>query len=156
MASPRIFKETYEIGAEQIFLFVVTLVATLATDLMIGVAVGIATKFLLHLYNGAPIRALFKAPVSIEEEIDGLISIQIADAAIFTNYLSIKQKLDKLPPGRKLRLDLRSVKLIDHTVMDKLHEYALNYAKSGGQLAITGLEEHEPTSEHPLASRRKR
>lgn len=156
LASPRIFKETYEIGPEQIFLFAVTLVATLATDLMIGVGIGIATKFVLHLYNGAPIKAIFKAPISIEEEIDGLISIQIADAAIFTNYLSIKQKLDKLPPGRRLRLDLRFVKLIDHTVMDKLHEYAINYAKTGGQLSIAGLEDHEPTSVHPLASRRRR
>src|SRR5262249_42766851 len=131
LSSPKVFKETHAIGGEQTIIFVTTIVATLATDLLIGVTIGIITKFLLHIYHRVPISSLFKAPVTVEEK-DGTYLVSVADAAIFSNYISIKGKLDKIPKGKVINVDLSATKLVDHTVMDRLHQYAEEQKRSGG------------------------
>src|SRR5204863_6488632 len=49
LASPREFISVFRIGKEQLLIFVATLVGVLATDLLIGVAIGIAVKLAIHL-----------------------------------------------------------------------------------------------------------
>jgi len=66
LASPREFVQAYKVGQEQLLIFVVTLVTSLATDLLIGVFTGVAVKFLIHLCNGAPLSTMFRQPVSVE------------------------------------------------------------------------------------------
>src|SRR5262249_24578589 len=46
LASPREFVHMYKIGREQLVVFVATIVAVLATDLLKGIAIGIAVKLL--------------------------------------------------------------------------------------------------------------
>ena len=52
LASPREFAHVYQIGREQLVIFVATIVGVLATDLLIGIAIGIAVKALIHLLHG--------------------------------------------------------------------------------------------------------
>ncbi|MCC7527894.1 MAG: SulP family inorganic anion transporter, partial [Candidatus Melainabacteria bacterium] len=155
LASPRVFKEAHEIGVEQLAIFVITVVATLTTDLLIGVAIGIASKFAIHLFRGVPLRSLVKASIAIKDNGEGNMVVEVKDAAIFSNFISLRRQLDKIGHGKKLSLDLSNVKLIDHTVMERLHEYCEEYAKKdGGFCLITGLTLHETASNHPFAARR--
>ena len=55
LAHPNEFMNVYRIGREQLIIFVTTIVAVLATDLLIGIAIGIAVKMMIHLINGVPI-----------------------------------------------------------------------------------------------------
>jgi MFS superfamily sulfate permease-like transporter len=153
LAAPVVFKKTYEMGAEQLLLFCVTIVATLAVDLLTGVAAGIATKFALHIFRGAPLTSLFSARVKIEQDGD-LYVAAISPVAIFSNYLSIKSQLKKVPPGKKLVIDLSQAKLVDHTVMDRFHHFVSDYKRGGGRAEVVGLERHTASARHPLASRR--
>ncbi len=156
LASPRVFKETHEVGIEQTVIFVTTVVATLATDLLIGVSTGILTKLVLHIGRGAPITGLFKSDLTVSEKSPGLFFVEVHGAAIFSNYISMKRRLDKIPPGCEVVVDLSAARLVDHTVMDKLHHYAHDYATGGGSLDIVGLARHDSSSHHPLAARRLR
>src|SRR5262249_16833670 len=47
LASPREFVNVYKIGRDQLIIFVTTIVAVLATDLLVGIGVGIGVKLLL-------------------------------------------------------------------------------------------------------------
>ena len=67
LASPREFVKVYHIGREQFAVFVTTIVAVLATDLLIGIAIGIVLEFLMHLASYPPLRSLFVPDVSIEQ-----------------------------------------------------------------------------------------
>jgi MFS superfamily sulfate permease-like transporter len=154
LASPKVFKEAYEIGWEQLLLFCATAVAALYTDLLIGVAFGVAVKFLLHLLRGVPIGQLFKPDVAVTTEEDSTVKVAIAKSAIFSNFLVIKKSLDKIEPGKKVVFDLSRATFIDHTVMEHLHDFQRNYKNAGGTCDITGLELHKASSHHPTSCRR--
>ena len=48
----------------------------------------------------------------------------------------------------------RETQGMDHTVMDHLHDFEKDYDKEGGHFTLIGLDGHDSSSMHPLASRR--
>lgn len=153
LASPKEFYKTYKIGKEQLLIFVVTIVATLATDLLVGIAIGIATKLAVHFANGLPPKYAFKPMFTVTTNQDKF-TIDVFHSAVFSNYIKLKQSLDSLPRGKNITIDFANAKLVDHTVMENLHHYQRDYQKSGGQFEIAGLENHVTNSDHPLSARR--
>ena len=51
--------------------------------------------------------------------------------------------------------DSSDTRLVDHTVMEKLHGLQKEFERHGRTLKIEGLENHQPLSKHPDAARRK-
>jgi len=156
LASPREFAKTWRIGREQMVIFASTLVVTVATDLLLGVFAGILVKVGLHWLNGMPIRNVFKPQVEKLEEGDAVV-LRVGHAAVFSNYLTIKRHLQEVASERKhVIIDLEQTRLVDHTVMEKLHELEQEWLRDQRVLEVRGLEQHQSVSEHPLAARRKK
>lgn len=154
LAHPREFIQTFKVGKEQLAIFLVTIFFTLFEDLLLGIAAGMLLKIIIHVFHGAPVLALFKAPVVVSFTDDEYL-IEIDKAAVFTNYLGIKTKLEAIPPGFKVTIDLKNTNLIDHSVMENLHHFEHDYEEHGGHVEIIGLEEHKAVSEHKLSARKK-
>ena len=153
LASPKEFAHVYRIGAEQLLLFVTTMLVTLATDLLVGVGVGLALKAALHVKNGARLSTLFKAIVKEEWNGEELI-LRVHEAAVFTNYLGLKRRLLRVDAGvRTVVIDFENAWVVDHTVLDKLHGIGRTWTNR--RLILTGLDGHEAFSGHELAARRK-
>ncbi|HTF22064.1 MAG TPA: SulP family inorganic anion transporter [Chryseolinea sp.] len=153
LASPNEFYKTYKIGAEQLVIFVITVVVTVSTDLLIGVGSGIAAKFVFHILNGAPLRSLFKARYDVSEN-EGEYQISVKDAAIFSNLIGFKKMFSNLKPGRKVVVNFADARIVDHTFMETLHHFEEDYTHSAGQVTVTGFEHFQFFSNHPLASRK--
>lgn len=153
LASPNEFYKTYKIGAEQLVIFVITVVVTVSTDLLIGVGSGIIAKFIFHLLNGAPVRSLFKARYEVSENGDEYY-ISVKDAAIFSNLIGFKKLFARLQPGRKVVLNFADARIVDHTFMETLHHFEEEYHNKGGNVTVTGFEYFQFFSNHPLASRK--
>lgn len=154
LASPAEFVHTFKIGREQLAIFVFTLVVTLATDLLVGVGAGIALKIVIHLVNGAPLTSLFK-PVIERDERDGVVVLTVRHAAVFSNFLTLRRRLNDLADTKHAVLDFSDARLIDHTVMEKLHETQAAWEREGRKLELRGLDSCEPLSTHPLAARKR-
>ena len=153
LASPKEFRHVWSIGPVQLLLFVTTLVVTLATDLLVGVGVGVALKLVLHVLSGVPVRYLFRAPVVEKREGDRL-TLEVHGAAIFSNFLGLKRRLDAIDDAvRTVVVDLSDACLVDHTVLEKLHLTANEWTDR--ELVLKGLEGHRPRSRHHLAVRLK-
>ena len=45
--------------------------------------------------------------------------------------------------------------LVDHTVMEKLHELQRDFEAKDLKLTLVGLDKHFPFSDHPQAARKK-
>lgn len=153
LASPKEFFKTYKIGAEQLVIFVITVVVTVATDLLIGVASGILIKFIFHILNGAPIKSLFKAQYEFSESSDEY-NISIKDSAIFSNLIGFKAMFKKIQPGKRVNLNFSEARIVDHSFMEQLHHFEEEYQHNGGTISIIGFEHFQAMSSHPLAARK--
>jgi MFS superfamily sulfate permease-like transporter len=155
LAHPNEFISTFKVGKEQLVIFLVTIVVTLGEDLLLGIMAGMLVKIIFHLVNGCPLSALFKAPVIIsfaEKE----YLVEIDKAAVFTNYIRIKSRLESIPPGFHVTIDLKNTKLIDHSVMENLHHFKHEYESNGGTVHIVGFDKHKTLSDHALAARKRK
>ena len=156
LASPKEFKHMYQIGLMELEIFVVTLVAVLATDLIIGIAIGILFKYALLLFKGTKLKDLFKSH-SLSEEKGDTATIKLEGAQIFSNYLSLKKILDRtLEHKSNLVLDFSNTTLVDHTVMEHLEDYARITKMQGKEVLISNIDTLNPVSQHPLAARDKK
>jgi MFS superfamily sulfate permease-like transporter len=153
LAHPKEFINTFRIGKEQLAIFLITIVFTLVEDLLVGIAAGVVLKMILHLINSTPISSFFKAPTQVSFN-DNQYLVEIDKAAIFSNYLGIKRKLEEIPAGFQVTIDLKNTKLVDHSVMENLHQFEHEYTENGGTVQIIGLENHKPVSAHALAARK--
>jgi MFS superfamily sulfate permease-like transporter len=157
LASPREFINVTRIGKEQLIIFLATIVGVLATDLLIGVAIGIVVKLVIHLINGMPLRSLFKPFLDIEPRDDGTYVIRVRGSAVFSNWISFKHQIEHIGLNQRnnLVIDLSETRLVDHSVMEKLHELQEDFAHAGLSLELTGLESHRQLSKHPFSARRR-
>jgi MFS superfamily sulfate permease-like transporter len=155
LASPQEFIHMYHVGREQFIIFVSTIVGVLATDLLMGIAIGICVNMALHLKNGAPMLSLFKPQILVEREEGRAVTVKVKDSAIFSTWIALKKTLDGLASEPHVVLDLSETFLVDHTTMSKLHEMEKDFQERQSTLEITGLDHHRPLSNHPEAGRKK-
>jgi MFS superfamily sulfate permease-like transporter len=156
LASPRAFANVMGVGKEQLFIFIVTIISVIATDLLIGVAIGILVELFVHVLHGAKLSNLFKIHFTQTLQSDGAVLIKIQGAAIFSNFLSLKETLAAMEKGKTIIFECSGVTLIDHSVMEFFHEFQHDYQSQGGTCELSGLDQHETFSDHPLAARRLR
>ena len=155
LASPKEFAKTMAVGLDNFILFVVTIIGILATDLLVGVLIGIAVKLLMHIARGVKLGNLFSMAYHIKQTDDNSYHIAISGAAVFSNFITLKSMLAELPEKKAVFFDLSEANLIDHTVMEFIHDFSNEYTHSGGTCTIDGLDDHKPYSDHPLAARKK-
>jgi len=157
LTHPREFLHVYEIGKEQLVIFVATLVGVLATDLLIGIAIGIAVKLLMHVINGVPVWALFKSYLDVEMKGQDTAVIRARYSAVFSNWILFRRQIIRLGlvERRNVVLDFTQCKLVDHSVMEKVHELERDFADAGLHLEVAGMEGHKPLSHHDFAARKR-
>ncbi|QQR89449.1 MAG: SulP family inorganic anion transporter [Myxococcales bacterium] len=153
LASPSQLVHIKQIGMDQLALFVTTLLVTLATDLLVGVASGIALKLILHYLRGVPLSSVFRTRIESKQEGSDL-EIKMYGAAIFTSLLPLTRAIGELGPATKrVLLDLSEVAVVDHTFLSRLHGMAAEWPHT--ELVLVGMDKLQATSSHALATRRK-
>jgi MFS superfamily sulfate permease-like transporter len=153
LASPQAFAKTLDLGREQLFIFVVTILSILASNLLVGVLIGIVSKLMIHLLRGVSLKNIICISFHVQRQGDDVYLIKVSGSAIFSNFIALKSELGKLEKAKTVVFDLSDVYLIDHTVMDFIHDYQNDYIQQGGRCQIQGLGEHVSDSDHRLAAR---
>ena len=158
LASPSEFISVYKIGREQLVIFASTLVGVLATDLLVGVLLGVVVKFIIHLLNGLPIRTMFKPFLEVTVLDDSSVQVDARGSAVFSNWIPFRRQLCQLglEQQNNVVVNLEGTKLVDHSVMEGLHQLQADFERAGLTLEVTGLEDHHALSSHPFATRKRR
>jgi len=152
LASPKTFQHVLSVGVEQLFLFVITIIGVLATDLLIGVALGIAAKLAIQVMRGVWLDNMFRIYFEIHRPDRQTIVVKLLGSALFSNFLPLKKALAELEGGKTLVFDFSNGYLIDHTVMEFIDDFSRDYEAQGGTSQQIG-HALEKFSDHKLAAR---
>jgi MFS superfamily sulfate permease-like transporter len=138
LAHPRQLLDAYKMGREHLLVFVVTIIGVLATDLLVGVLIGIGLKIVLHLVNGVPPSSLFKASLEIKQLDEKHSVIHVCSSAVFSNWIPLRRKIEDLglAQRRNVTIDLSGTRVVDHSTIKKLHEMQSLFEGEGLKLKI--------------------
>jgi hypothetical protein len=158
LTAPAIFVRMYQIGKEQLFVFLTTLISTLLTDLITGILIGTLTTFVVHVLLNKAFwlfsRNLLKPNVLMYKENETQnYYVGIIHFCTFLNFYKLKSKLDKIPQNERAVVDFSLCSFVDHTVQESLQSYEELFDRKGGALEIIGLDIHDTDSSHPFAVR---
>ncbi|GAA3848996.1 SulP family inorganic anion transporter [Saccharothrix violaceirubra] len=153
LASPHEFRHVTKIGLDQLALFLTTLIVTLATDLLVGVASGLALKIVLHLVRGVPLPA-FVRPRPQVTRVGSVLRVRIPGAAVFPALLPLRRAIAKAGDDvTEVIVDVRDAAVVDHTFLSRLEE--LGKELPNATLTVEGLDDLVASSAHPQATRRR-
>ena len=153
LAHPREFGNVFKIGTDQFAIFVLTVVVTLSTDLLIGIGTGIILKIILHVARGAKLKYLFQSMTQTADR-----TIYVKGAAVFSNFTKTKNKIVAMGLDKHVILNVDDCSFIDHSVMETLHLLEDEFKAQDGMLEVVGLERFVNTgnSKHHLASKKRK
>ncbi len=153
LASPRELGHAWQIGPDQLVLFTTTLVVTLATDLLVGVGVGLLLKLVIHAIRGTYPPMVFQPRV--ERIRSGTeLRLKLQGAAAFPSLLKVQRELGSLDRDvRRIVIDLTEVRLVDHTFLSRIEAMAAEIPTA--KLELEGLDGMRAASPHPHATRRR-
>jgi carbonic anhydrase len=120
LAKVAIFKEMYGLGYKQFIPFVVTILAVLFTDLLIGIGIGLAVGLFFIL------RANYKTNFAFQKEkLKGgeKIKIDLGEQVTFLNKASVMEILDNLPENSYVEMDGSHATYIDHDVLEAIENF---------------------------------
>ncbi|WP_205512815.1 SulP family inorganic anion transporter [Longitalea arenae] len=120
LARIEIFKKMYHSGIYQFLPFIVTVVGVIATDLLKGVGLGLATSAASILYLNMKNAYYFHKETYHDGEI---IRILLSEEVSFLNKASIKMTLQHLPKHSKVIIDASKAKYIDFDVLELIREF---------------------------------
>ncbi|HVI02118.1 MAG TPA: SulP family inorganic anion transporter [Enhygromyxa sp.] len=137
LVAPTESRHTGELGWERLVLFLITLFATLATDLLIGVGVGLALKVGLDRARGVPLATLLRGDLQVEPGA-GELRLVFRHAATFSSLPSVQRAVERMPEDiARVIVDVRGVKLVDHTFLARVRQLSEEWPHT--ELVVVGL-----------------
>ncbi|MAZ71666.1 MAG: hypothetical protein CMC70_00830 [Flavobacteriaceae bacterium] len=123
LAKPSTFKAMYNAGWKQFVPFIVTIVGIVFTDLLIGIALGLAVGVVIVLLKSYQ-NSHF---LHIEDKSNGKhkINMTLAEEVTFFNKGAILKELDSLPRDTYLELDVRKTRYLDADIVEILDDFAI-------------------------------
>ena len=148
LAHPKEFIHAAHIGKEEVIYMVVTTIIVVTEDLLWGVIIGFVIAVVTNAVRG--VRSL-KAGATVEERGD-TVALKLNGSHGFINFVSMRDQLDKLPPGKKLTIDYSGVSYMDHTVNERFHLFNGEYVLTGGSVTTIGKEGLKATSHSDVSA----
>ena len=140
LATPKLFKQMWREGWNQFLPFIITIVAILLTDLLVGILIGLgfSTLFILRSNLRRPVHQI------VEKHVGGeVLHIELAHQVSFLNRVALSRALKSVPEGGHVLLDARDTDYIDADVLDLIMEYQKEIAPVRGvQVSLLGFKDH--------------
>jgi carbonic anhydrase len=138
LAHPSLFKKMWNEGRYQFMPFILTLLAIVMTDLLIGVSLGLVLSllFILHANLASPLRKI------TEKHIEGdVLHIELPNEVTFLKRAALETALREAPAGSRVLLDARRTNYADPDILSLIKEFRTVVAPVRGvQLDVLGLE----------------
>ncbi len=123
LANPKQFLLMKKLGNSQFIPFVVTVIAIVATDLLIGILLGLAVGIITILINSYKNSHFLHK----EDKSNGVhrIKMELAEEVTFLNKAAIQRELYALPENTYLTLDVTKTKSLDLDILEILDDFSV-------------------------------
>ena len=139
LAKPSKFTEMYKLGWTQFAPFVITIVAILLTDLLIGIGIGLVASIFFILQNNYRNSYWLHS----EESTEGAkLKLVLSEDVSFLNKGSILKTLKEIPPRSSVIIDATDSVHIDQDVLDIFEDFRSKAAFKNITLEIRGIGDH--------------
>lgn len=149
LASPQLFMQMWNEGKNQFLPFIITVIAIVFTDLLIGVIIGlcVAVGFILHSNVRRPIKKLMEKHSTGDE----VLHIELPNQVSFFNKASLENTLKNIPRGHHVLIDANRTDYIDPDILDLIADFQNNTAKAHGVLvSLVGFKDKYPRLEDQI------
>lgn len=137
LISVKLIRDMWSQGRYQFVPFIITLVAIVLTDLVIGVTIGLAVSigFILNSNLRRPMRQFVEKHLGSE-----VLRIELASQVSFLNRAALERALRGAAPGTHILLDGRNTDYIDPDILSLIREFRENTAPVRGvQVSLRGF-----------------
>jgi MFS superfamily sulfate permease-like transporter len=139
LANPALLRRWWGHGWHQFVPFAVTVAGVVATDLLVGVMMGLVVSVAFILRENQRSAYFFRRERYHEGDI---IHIHLAQEVTFLNKAAIKLTLEHLPPQSYVIIDASETVYIDHDVMELIKEFSgVKAPERGIRLELVGFRE---------------
>lgn len=133
LAKPEIFINTYEKGWNQFIPFIVTVVAILLTDLLVGIGIGMIFGLFFV------IKTNFQRAITITEH-HGNYLIRLHKDVSFLNKAFLLKKLETIPDGCHVILDATRANFIDNDIREVLDDFIESGFSKNLEISVQGYD----------------
>ncbi len=123
LASVKLFKDMYSLKLRQFIPFIVTVVAILITDLLVGITIGLITSLYFILQNNRQ-NEPFEVKMKRKENGVGYVVRFIFSKEV--NYLSkhiLMQSLQDIPKYSEIHIDATHTQFLSHDVIESINDF---------------------------------
>jgi MFS superfamily sulfate permease-like transporter len=140
LAAPKVFKDMWAEGKVQFLPFIVTILAIVLTDLLVGIIIGmvVATAFILYNNLQSPLRKIKERHVGGE-----VLRIELASQLTFMNRAALLDTLKTIEADTQLVLDARETDYMDSDIITLIHDFEQETAPAHNiKVSLLGFKDH--------------
>lgn len=140
LAQPALFRAVYRQGLAQFLPFAVTVAGVVLTDLLTGIAAGVAVS-VLFLLRRSYLNSHFLHMEAVDDAAHKhIVTMRLAEEVTFLNKGAILKEFSLIPAGSHVVIDLRACVSIDQDVLEVIDDFR---ATAGERNITTELVERE-------------
>ncbi len=146
LTKPKVYKDAYLHGKEQLLVLLVTLVVILFGGLITGLIVGMLFNLAVHVYFYDGKLKDFLHNITHPTLVDlnsekSRVTIQANGVINFLNINALQGNFSKIKKGKKVSVDFSNTKLIDYTVLEYIKDFGREYRSyDKGKFETVGLD----------------
>lgn len=145
LTKPALYRNMWKLGGKQFIPFMITILAVLLTDLLIGVSIGLLISIYFIIQNN------FKAEYKITQtEHHGIQTyfIKLNSNVTFLNKVKLRKALDEVPEYSVLIIDGSDCNFIDYDILEIISKYHTKARDRHIELHLRGIEKVDVTDVH--------
>lgn len=140
LAKPSIFVDSYKNGWDQFIPFIVTVIAILFTDLLVGIGIGMVFGLFFVMKTN------FIRSVTLTE-MNGNYLLKLQKDVSFLNKALLMKHLSQIPSDSKVIINAQKAQFIDHDIQEVLNDFIASCEDRNISITVEGFKHktHEKT-----------
>lgn len=145
LTKPKLYTNMWGLGLKQFLPFIITIVIILATDLLIGVSIGLLISIYYIVSNN--FKAEYKITKTQQQGIDTYL-IKLNTNVTFLNKVNLRKALDQIPEYSVLTIDGSECNFIDYDILEIVSEFHNKAHDRHIELHLKGIQKVSVTAVH--------